>query len=79
MDWGSKVALFENIRREYEFGAGTIAGVARKLGVRRRMVRKAIHSALLRAILQRISTHPQNSLDDLLPDKWKLARPSPVC
>jgi transposase len=32
----------------------------------------------LRDILQRISTHPQNSLDDLLPDKWKLARPSPV-
>jgi hypothetical protein len=33
----------------------------------------------LRDIFQRISTHPQNSLDDLLPDKWKLARPSPVC
>jgi transposase len=32
----------------------------------------------LRDIFQRISTHPQNSLDDLLPDKWKLARPSPV-
>ena len=33
----------------------------------------------LRDIFQRISTHPQNSLDDLLPDRWKLARPSPVC
>jgi transposase len=33
----------------------------------------------LRDISQRISTHPQNSLDDLLPDKWKLAPPSQVC
>ena len=38
--------LFENIRREYEFGEGTIAGVARKLGVHRRMVREAIRNAL---------------------------------
>ena len=38
--------LFENIRREYEFGVGTIAGVARKLDVHRRMVREAIRSAL---------------------------------
>jgi ActR/RegA family two-component response regulator len=34
-----KVELFEQIRREYEFGVGTIKGVARKLGVHRRMVR----------------------------------------
>jgi transposase len=40
------VELFEDIRREYEFGEGTIAGVARKLGVHRRMVREAIHNAL---------------------------------
>ena len=33
--------LFEAIRREYEFGVGTIQGVARKLGVHRRMVREA--------------------------------------
>ncbi|HJZ97726.1 MAG TPA: hypothetical protein VKE70_14550 [Candidatus Solibacter sp.] len=38
--------LFEQIRREYEFGTGTIAGVAKKLGVNRRMVREAIGSAL---------------------------------
>jgi hypothetical protein len=37
-----KVELFEQIRREYEFGAGTIKGVARKLGVHRRMVRQAL-------------------------------------
>jgi len=39
------VELYEQIRREYEFGAGTIAGVARKLGVHRRMVRDAVRSA----------------------------------
>ena len=38
--------LFEEIRREYEFGVGTIQGVARKLGVHRRMVREAIANAL---------------------------------
>ena len=29
MDWRAKVELFEQIRREYEFGIGTIAGVWR--------------------------------------------------
>lgn len=38
--------LFEQIRREYEFGVGTIAGVSRKLGVHRRMVREALNSAV---------------------------------
>jgi transposase len=28
----------------------------------------------LRDVFQRISTHPQNNLDDLLPDRWKAAR-----
>ena len=46
MDWSKKVELFEQIRREYEFGIGTIAGVARKLNVHRRMVREAVGSAL---------------------------------
>jgi hypothetical protein len=36
------VELFEEIRREYEFGIGTIVGVAKKLKVHRRMVREAI-------------------------------------
>ena len=36
----AKVELFEQIRREYEFGVGTIKGVAHKLGVYRRMVRR---------------------------------------
>ena len=46
MDWRSKVELFEEIRREYEFGIGTIAGVSKKLKVHRRMVREAVGSAL---------------------------------
>jgi transposase len=46
LDWRSKVEIFEQIRREYEFGEGTIQGVARKLGVHRRMVREAIRSAV---------------------------------
>jgi transposase len=46
LDWRAKVELYEQIRREYEFGIGTIAGVAKKLGVHRRMVREAISSAL---------------------------------
>lgn len=37
--------LYEQIRREFEFGSGTIQGVARKLGVHRRMVRDAVKSA----------------------------------
>lgn len=38
--------LFEEIRREYEHGVGTISGVAGKLGVHRRMVREALASAV---------------------------------
>jgi transposase len=40
-----KVELFEQIRREYEFGIGTIRGVAHKLKVHRRMVRQALATA----------------------------------
>ena len=38
--------LFEEIRREYEFGLASISGVARKFGVHRRMVREAIESSI---------------------------------
>ena len=38
--------LYEQIRQEYEHGAGTIRAVARKLGVHRREVRKALASAM---------------------------------
>lgn len=40
------VELFEQMRREYEHGEGTINGVARKFGVHRRMVRQALASAV---------------------------------
>ncbi len=46
MDWTAKVELFEQLRQEHEFGVGTIAGVAAKFGVHRRMVRQAIAGAL---------------------------------
>lgn len=45
MNRRTKVELFEQIRREYEFGVGTIKGVAHKLGVHRRMVRQALMNA----------------------------------
>jgi len=45
MERRAKVELFEEIRREHEFGSGTIKGVARKLGVHRRMVRQALANA----------------------------------
>ena len=38
--------LFEEIRREYTHGVGTIQGTAKKLGVHRRMVRQALASAV---------------------------------
>lgn len=38
--------LFEQIRREYEQGVGTIKGIAKKLGVHRRVVREAIANAV---------------------------------
>lgn len=46
MDRRCKVELFEQIRREYGQGMGTIQGVARRFGVHRRMVRQALASAI---------------------------------
>jgi transposase len=46
MDRRGKVELFEQIRREYTHGVGTIQGTAKKLGVHRRMVRQALASAI---------------------------------
>jgi hypothetical protein len=46
VDWKAKVDLFEQLRREHEFGIGTIAGVAAKFGVHRRVVRRALGGAL---------------------------------
>jgi hypothetical protein len=44
MDRRRKVE-FEQIRREYRVGMGTIRGVAKQLGVHRRMVRQALAHA----------------------------------
>jgi len=46
VDWNARVDLFEQLRQEHEFGVGTIAGVAAKFGVHRRMVRQAIAGSL---------------------------------
>jgi len=46
VDRRAKVELFEELRREYEFGCGTIKGVAKKFQVHRRMVREAVNSAI---------------------------------
>jgi len=46
MERRRKVELFEELRREYEYGCGTIVGVAKRFGVHRRLVRQAIESAL---------------------------------
>jgi len=46
VDRRAKVELYEQIRREYEHGPGTIRAVSRKLGVHRREVRRALESAI---------------------------------
>ena len=46
MDRRTKVELFEQLRREYEFGVGTVSGVANKFGVHRRQVRQALDNAM---------------------------------
>lgn len=46
MDRRRKVELFEEIRREYRFVAGTIQEVAKRLKVHRLMVRQTLASAL---------------------------------
>jgi hypothetical protein len=46
VDRRAKVELFEQIRREYEHGGGTIRGIAKKLGIHRRMVREVVLRAV---------------------------------
>jgi hypothetical protein len=56
-----KVELFEQMRREYEHGEGTIKGVARKFGVHRRMVREALGSAIPQDRKQSVREKPKLS------------------
>jgi hypothetical protein len=58
------VELFEEIRREYEHGVGTVKGVARKLGVHRRMVREALADAIPRP--KRKAERPRPALGQLI-------------
>jgi hypothetical protein len=51
------VALYEQIRREYEFGTGLIIGLARKLGVHRWMVREAVRNTV--PAQRKKTEHPQ--------------------
>ena len=46
MDRRGKVELFEQIRREYRFGVGTVRDVAKQLAVLRPIVRQALVSAV---------------------------------
>jgi len=46
MDRRAKVELFEEIRREYEFGGGSVRSIAKKMGVHRRQVRQALEGAV---------------------------------
>ena len=57
--------LFEQIRREYEFGIGTIRGVSRKFGVHRRDV----HTALVSAVPpeRKVSERASPTLDRVKP------------
>lgn len=57
--------LFETIRREYQFGVGTIKGVARKLGIHRRMVREALADAVPKERKQ--SERPKPKLEPAIP------------
>ena len=60
-----RVELFEQIRREYEFGIGTIHGVARKFLVHRRDVRSAIASAM--PPKRKVSVRASPTLDRVKP------------
>ena len=57
--------LFEHIKREYDYGAGTIKGVARKLGVHRRLVREALASAVPKD--RKITIRPRPKLEPAIP------------
>ena len=51
--------LFEQIRCEYEFGIGTIQGVARQFGIHRRLVREAVEGAVPREKASPVRPRPR--------------------
>ena len=57
--------LFEQIRREFDHGVGTIKAVARKLGIHRRMVREALGDAVPRE--RKINTHGKRRIEPVHP------------
>ena len=50
--------LFEQLRREYEFGIGTVPGVSQKYGANRRQVPRAAHSNRVRSPTPIHTDHP---------------------
>ena len=57
--------LYEQIRREYEHGSGTIRAVSRKLGVHRREVRRALASAI--AVQRKVPDREHPKLGPAIP------------
>jgi hypothetical protein len=72
LDKRAKVELFEQIRREYDYGVGTIKAVARKFGIHRRMVREALGDAVLRE--RKINTRGQRRIEPAKPSSKQFCR-----
>lgn len=75
----TKVELFEQIRREYEFDQHSIRALARKFGVHRRTVRQALASAVPPPRKQSVRARPKIDLvrgfiDDILEQDRKAPR-----